>query len=175
MKIKWCIILIISILTAGCQQDRIKMEVNIDDVPKIFPDYNNVTIPYNIAPLNFRVEEEGKKIYLTIEGRNQKTDLKFEGNKVIFPEKQWIEILKANTGDTLKIIVKVLQDENLKIFKPLKIFISAEPVDSYLVYRLLMPGFQNWNQMGIYQKDHSLRVRLPRGKEEDFSWLISKG
>ena len=37
------------------------------------------------------------------------------------------------------------------------------------------PVVQRPNQMSTYQKEHGYRLRMPRGKEEDLSWLISKG
>ena len=36
-----------------------------DAVPGIFPDYTDVVIPANIAPLNFRIEEQGDR-YITL-------------------------------------------------------------------------------------------------------------
>ena len=34
-------------------------------LPSIFPDYTNITIPSNIAPMNFRIQEPGEK-FLTV-------------------------------------------------------------------------------------------------------------
>ena len=31
--------------------------------------------------------------------------------------------------------------------------ISVHPIDSFLAYRLLYPGYELWNEMGIYQRD----------------------
>jgi len=155
MRVSRIIILIMSVLTIGCQQDRIKVSLNIDHLPEIFPDYKNITVPCNIAPLNFRVNEEGEKLFITLQGKEQKTELVIKGNKAIFPEKKWAEILKNNSGDSIEITVRILQNGNLKNYAPFKIFITKEPIDGYLVYRLLMPGFQNWNQMGIYQRSLS--------------------
>jgi hypothetical protein len=155
MRLNRIIILIMSVLIFGCQHGKIKVTLNIDHYPDIFPDYTNVTIPYNIAPLNFRVNEEGEKILVSLNSKNQRSEFEFKGNKVIFPEKKWAALLKSNCNDSLEISVKVIQNGNLKKFRPFKIYISGDPVDGYLVYRLLMPGFQNWNQMGIYQRSLS--------------------
>ena len=155
MRIIRVIILIMSVLAIGCQQNRIKVSLNIDHSPEICPDYKNITVPCNIAPLNFRVNEEGEKLFITLQGKEQKIELAIKGNKAIFPEKKWTEILKSNSGDSIEITVRILQNGNLKNYAPFKIFITKEPIDGYLVYRLLMPGFQNWNQMGIYQRSLS--------------------
>ena len=39
--------------------------------PPMFPDYQGVTIPYNIAPLNFRIDVPAEKCYAKIEGSEQ--------------------------------------------------------------------------------------------------------
>ena len=41
------------------ENDQIK---NLDRQAAIFPDYRDITIPFNIAPLNFEVLEEGAEI-----------------------------------------------------------------------------------------------------------------
>ena len=43
---------------AGCQQ-RPADAVLLEEQPAIFPDYNGVTVPAGIAPLNFNVVDEG--------------------------------------------------------------------------------------------------------------------
>ena len=42
---------------AGCQQ-RPADAVLLEEQPAIFPDYNGVTVPAGIAPLNFNVVDE---------------------------------------------------------------------------------------------------------------------
>jgi hypothetical protein len=41
-------------LAGCCRWD--EAAVHSDDFPAIFPDYKDVTVPYNIAPLNFMIE-----------------------------------------------------------------------------------------------------------------------
>ena len=33
-----------------------------------------------------------------------------------------------------------------------KIYVSADPIDPYLSYRLIEPGYEVWGNMGIYQR-----------------------
>jgi len=146
------IILIMSVLIISCQQNGIKIEKDINRTPSIFPDYKDVTIPYNIAPLNFRVEEEGDELHVTVTGKGQKTELNFRDNKVLFREKKWSRLLKNNSGNDLEISLRVRHKDTMKVYRPFRIHVSGEQADDYLVYRLIMPGFQNWNQMGIYQR-----------------------
>jgi hypothetical protein len=139
-------------LVAGCRHE---IEVVIDRTPIIFPDYQNVTIPYNIAPLNFRVNEKGEKIIVNVRGREKNSDFVFRGDKVIFPDKKWTRLLNENKDGFIEIYISILKNDSIRKYKPYKIFIAGDLIDGYLVYRLLMPGFQNWNQMGIYQRSLS--------------------
>ena len=43
-----------------------------DYSPSIFPDYTDVVIPSNIAPLNFRIEEKGQKFVTVLTGGTEK-------------------------------------------------------------------------------------------------------
>lgn len=152
MKNAGIIILIITGILIGCSHREPVKEIDFPDTPAITPDYKNVTIPYNIAPLNFRVDEEGQKIFVSVKGRDRVLNFVLKGNKVVFPEKKWAGMLQENMGGAIEITVSVQKGDSLKNFKPFRISVSNYPVDEYLVYRLIMPGFQNWNQMGIYQR-----------------------
>jgi hypothetical protein len=154
MRITAHIAFILIVLLSGCRQPDNRM-IQIDHTPDIFPDYRQVTIPYNIAPLNFRVNEDGKKVFVSLNHQNKSSEFEFSGRKVMFPEKKWAALLKDCRNDSIEVSVRIVQNGSLKQFMPFKIFVSGEPVDGYLVYRLLMPGFQNWNQMGIYQRSLS--------------------
>jgi hypothetical protein len=146
------IILIISVLVTGCVHRYTEISVNFDRIPEMFPDYTDVKVPYNIAPLNFRVEEGSSKIFVSAKGKNLKSDFMFKGDKVVFPLKKWKKLMKDNRDGSIDISIKVLKGDTLKSYRSFKIFVSGSSIDDYLVYRLLMPGFQNWNQMGIYQR-----------------------
>ncbi|KAA6332960.1 hypothetical protein EZS27_018587, partial [termite gut metagenome] len=44
--------------------------VNVSgELPPIYPDYTNITIPYNIAPLNFLLRNEPEAIRVSIKGK----------------------------------------------------------------------------------------------------------
>ncbi len=70
--------------------------------PRIFPDYAGVTIPPNIAPMNFRLEEKGAKFQ--VEFRSTKGEpilLKTKRGAVSIPIEAWRKLLRANCGEEL--------------------------------------------------------------------------
>ena len=43
--------------------------------------------------------------------------------------------------------------EGWKAYDSFAIHVSAEGIDPYLVYRLIPPGYETWNEMGLYQRN----------------------
>ena len=52
-------------LLASCSS-RVVVDKQLSESPKIFPDYQNVTIPSQMAPLHFRVEKEPGEVVAAI-------------------------------------------------------------------------------------------------------------
>ena len=75
------------------------------EYPAIFPDYVGVTIPYNIAPLNFRLDFPAERCYLRV------GDQTYSGKQSIrMDEKKWRKLLEANKGgfyDYAKVCLRV--------------------------------------------------------------------
>jgi hypothetical protein len=133
---------------------------NYDNIPSsgrepvIEPDYSGVTIPKNIAPMNFKILEGGKSYFITVKSPAG-TLLKLESHDGIvrFPVKSWKKLLAESAGGKLNIeIISENEGERLLKFEPLSMNISDSPVDPYLCYRLLYPGYESWVEMKIVQR-----------------------
>ena len=70
---------------------------NTKSLPAIFPDYCNVTVPYNIAPLNFMLPADKYEACVarisTPDGQQQTYG---NGVKVQIPEAEWRSMLNAS-------------------------------------------------------------------------------
>lgn len=122
--------------------------------PSLFPDYVSVTIPYNIAPLNFCLPEARRTIAEIHVGGKELARLHGKSG-IRFPEKEWRNWLHDHRGETLDITLTVWDAIHPKgvRYPPFPIYISAEPIDPWIAYRLIEPGYELWNRMGIYQRD----------------------
>ncbi|MBR4976489.1 MAG: hypothetical protein IKY61_05490, partial [Thermoguttaceae bacterium] len=69
-------------------------------LPAIYPDYVGTTLPPNVAPLNFRVEEEGERYLTSVYSKNG-AEIVVKGQNAQFPLKKWRALLEANIGETL--------------------------------------------------------------------------
>lgn len=123
-----------------------------DCPPDLWPDYNGVTIPKNIAPLNFSTTsfdslDRIEAVLKTFDGENYN----FSGkNYIDFPISDWREILKKSCGKKLEIFVTEFKNDKKYVYKPFEIFVADSEIDSFLCYRLIAPGYQIYSRMGIY-------------------------
>lgn len=124
----------------------------IDSQPTIFPDYCDVVIPSNIAPLNFKLVDGSEKLEASIEGANEKIRINGK-DKIIIPLKKWQRILKGNSGGNLNVTLFARREGQWNKYKPFSIKIKNEPIDPWIVYRLIAPGYETWSEMGIYQRN----------------------
>ena len=123
-------------------------------LPAIFPDYCNVTVPYNIAPLNFMLpadEYEACVARLTMPDGKQQTY--GDGVKVQIPESEWHEMLDGSKGKSIKVEVWGQKDGEWLSFNPFEIQVAKEPIDEYISYRLIEPSYVAWNFMEIAQRN----------------------
>jgi hypothetical protein len=129
---------------------------------KIYPEYNGVTIPPNIAPLNFKVLEDGEHFKVTITPENGKA-LFFENKDgvVRFAEKEWKKMLRDNIGQQFTIDISVLHKGQRTVFQTITNTIAPHKIDSHLAYRLLNSSYTKWSDMGIYQRDLESFVEKP--------------
>jgi len=140
-----------AILISSCSRPGNDLK-EMDILPAIFPDYCDVVIPLNIAPLNFKVVDDPEKTEASIEGANEK--IRIRGNyKIIIPPKKWQRLLKNNSGRSLKVTLFARREGKWNKYKPFSINIKSEPVDPWIVYRLIAPGYETWSEMGIYQRN----------------------
>ena len=123
-------------------------------LPAIFPDYCNVTVPYNIAPLNFMLPageyEECVARISTSDGKHQTYGC---GVKVQIPEEEWHDMLIASKGKSLKVEVWGKKGNEWLSFNPFEIHIAPDAIDEYLSYRLIEPSYAAWNFMEIAQRN----------------------
>ncbi len=121
----------------------------------IDPDYSGTVIPPNIAPLNFMVKEPGTRYYVEIASQGgEKIEISSRQSSIVIPMKSWKKLLQINSGQEIRfnVYVKNNQGEWLK-FDPVVNRIAKEPIDPWVVYRLLQPMYYYFSKMGLYQRN----------------------
>lgn len=121
----------------------------------IYPDYTDIVIPFNIAPLNFMVRETGEEFVVSLEGSGKKTLVSGSGKDGIiqFDIDKWHEFLQQNKGKSLRVNVYKRENGEWFAFPQYNIQVAEEPIDSYLSYRLIEPGYEIYRLLGLYQRN----------------------
>jgi len=144
--------LIFIIVFTGCGK-KIRNYSIEDRFASIFPDYNNIVIPPNIAPLNFYIKEKGSKFQVEIYSKNgDKLVINQVSAKIEIPVGAWQKLLKHNVGNNIFIDIYCKKEKWVK-YTTLTDSIAGDPIDSYLSYRLINNTYLFWGDMGIYQRN----------------------
>ncbi|MCQ2110439.1 MAG: hypothetical protein MJY79_02955 [Bacteroidaceae bacterium] len=139
---------------AGCRND-----AAMSQAPEMFPDYADITIPYNIAPLNFCVDG-ADQIIVKVSG-SKEYRFKSGSSLMQFNMRKWKKMLKAETGSTLTVNITCKDGGNTVQMDPFSWTVVADPVDRYMSYRLIEPAYEVWQNMSIEERDiETFRTRL---------------
>ncbi len=123
-----------------------------DRLPVIYPDYTEVTVPCNIAPLNF-MAKDAVECVARFSWKGQSANYG-EGNKVMIPAKEWNRILADCRGESVKVeIFAKYEDKAWKAYKPFNIYVAEEEIDEYLSYRVIMPSYVAYEMLSINQRN----------------------
>lgn len=121
---------------------------------KIYPDYKDVVVPFNIAPLNFIVHGNGSgyAVRLTVDGMNIDATSGKDG-KMLFAEDKWKEMLAKAKGKDIKVSVFAKADGAWEKYNDFTITVAEDSIDPYVSYRLIEPGYEVYRQLGLYQRN----------------------
>ena len=150
-NIRYIIGLCLILLGISCS-DTIPVSKETSEKPVLFPDYADVTIPYNIAPLNFKIQNPHTEAFVLLKFGEEKIQVKEKGGQFYLPASDWRKLLKSATGKAIQVKLYA-KDKEWLAYPEFSLFVAPEPMDSYLAYRLIEPGYELWNQMGIYQRN----------------------
>jgi hypothetical protein len=152
-KLKIYLIVLIVVVISSCNSNPSSFE-NVSKTPDIFPDYNEIVIPSNIAPLNFQINESGDSYYVEIKSLNGKSlKIHTSSSSVSIPVSAWRKLLKKNIGNKISVDIYAKNSSGWTKYEPLKITVSEYEIDSYLAYRIINVGYILWKKMGLYQRD----------------------
>ena len=152
----WLIVL--GLLLAGCGDAPHDVK-QANTMPAIYPDYRGVTIPVDIAPLNFNsADEEAEKMDVVVTG-SKGGRLHSNGDQADFDVDDWHALTRQNRGGRLTFTVCVMKNGRWTQYKDFTVEVSADALDDYgLTYRRITPGYEVGGDIGIYQRDiHTFR------------------
>ena len=127
-----------------------------DSLPEIYPDYIGVTIPVDIAPLNFNYADESVDCIDVVVKGSMAGEMYVNGEWADFDIDEWHDLTEQNMGGKLTFTVCIKKEGRWTQYKDFDIFVSADRLDEWgLTYRLIKPGYENGGDIGMYQRDIS--------------------
>jgi hypothetical protein len=151
----WIVGLLIAALARALSQSSESAAVE-PRPPRLSPDYAGLIIPPNIAPLNFAIDEPevARHEVALVPARGPAIVVRGRGATVRFPLRRWQALLQTNQGESLVYDIRVQgPDARWRRFAPVTNRVSLDPMDGFLVYRMLRPVYNIYGPMGIYQRD----------------------
>lgn len=142
-----------AVLLLSCGSGADEAARAVDALPPIYPDYAGVTVPCNIAPLNFKIRGAERIRAEFVAGGEARFVAEGRKGAIEIPPKKWRALLAdADVAEVRVSAWSAAEPEGVR-YAPFRIIVSPEPIDERIAYRLIEPGYEGWLQMGIYQRD----------------------
>ena len=147
----WSLILI---TVLGCERSiSVPTEFSLaTNAPRLFPDYNGVTLPWNIAPINFRIDEEGTRFVTVVSGSRSPESLTLTGRTVTLPENRWRALLTGNTDGEIRFDIFTETERGWTKWPRVTAKISGDAIDPWVSYRLIEPGYEVYGRISLNQR-----------------------
>ena len=139
-------ILIVAVAAAACTPGQV---TRTEDAVPIYPDYTDITVPENIAPLNFLLREDASRVVVYID---DKVFASHRGCRVRFSESKWHSLMAGNAGGSMEVRVCAKLKDGWKEYAPFTWTVSTDKVDPYLTYRLIEPDYEAYNNIVLQQR-----------------------
>lgn len=150
---KRIIYIVALVLLWGCSH----VSVPVDNVqvteekPLIYPDYTDLVIPPNIAPLNFEIEIPGTEFIsrITVSGK----ELIAEGKTVKWNLDDWHTLLDNAKGENIEFEIFVKDNSDKWTKYHFINHVAEEEIDPFVSYRLIEPLYNQFGSLEICQRN----------------------
>ena len=149
MKHAFYILLTMCLLACSGPQVPSQYKESHAEVP-IYPDYQDVTIPENIAPLNFELLIQSDEAVVRLSAAGE--EIVCEGPKIRPDIDDWKALTQKAKGDAISVEVFADIKGQWIRFKPFHIYVSADPIDPWLSYRLISPSYVSYEELTLNQR-----------------------
>lgn len=162
MRIRYLLFPVAALLTACSAEVAVPAQfTETASAADIYPDYRDIVVPPNIAPLNIKVKGGKAFVGVLSAADRQVVAGADEDGKLFFDSTEWRALLDASKGKDLKVEIYAEGDNGWVKHPAYRITVAAEPIDRYLSYRLIEPSYELYRRHGIYQRDLSTFDQRP--------------
>ena len=151
MKKVFLYMLALTALLTACHNAKVPEQfTDIKNAPNIYPDYKDVTIPVNIAPLTFELEDACDELVARFTVGDYQLVC---GGEAVQPDMDdWRELVNKAVGKTIDVEVFARMGEAWGRYQPFHITVSADSIDPYISYRLISPSYVAYEELTLNQR-----------------------
>lgn len=121
-------------------------------IPNIYPDYTDLVIPPNIAPLNFEIKIPGQE-FVTRAYDSSGKEILAGGKTVKWDMNDWHDLVEGAKGKEIKYEIFVKDDSGKWGKYSFSNKVAEEDIDPYVSYRLIEPLYTLYGSLSICQRD----------------------
>ena len=141
----------VALILTACQQAKVPDSYTESaEQAAIYPDYRDVTVPVNIAPLHFELTNNADEAVTRFSGGG--AEIVCDGVKAMPSIDDWRELTAKTKGDKITVEVFARQQDQWKRYKPFNIYVSPDSIDPWLSYRLISPSYVTFEELTINQR-----------------------
>ena len=119
-------------------------------LPHLYPDYINVTVPVNIAPLSFLLDEECDEMVARFSFGD--TEVVVGGMDARPDAEEWRQLTEKAKGKDIQVEVFASKQGQWTRYQPFHIMVSPDSIDPYISYRLISPSYVAYEELTINQR-----------------------
>jgi hypothetical protein len=125
----------------------------INEPPSLFPFSHGTVIPPNIAPLNFVIQDQGERFFVSFSGNSgDSLAISSRTPTIAIPAGKWRELLLKERGGRIGITVSCYANKTWRTYRTVWDTVATDEIDPFVAYRKI-PVCEYWSGMGIYQRD----------------------
>ena len=140
----------VCLLLTACSQQLPSEFTKSDQLPKIYPDYVDVTVPVNIAPLTFEMDDESEEMAVRYSFGEE--EIICRGTKSQPDISDWKQLTATAKGKAIQVETYACKGGQWTRFKPFNIYVSPDSIDAYISYRLIYPSYVSYEELNISQR-----------------------
>ena len=121
-----------------------------NEQPDIYPDYREVTVPVNMAPLTFQMAREAEQMVARLSAGGE--ELLLGGDKIQPSHDDWQRLVAQAAAKGISVEVYARYRGQWTKYEPFHIYVSSDSIDPYLSYRLISPSYVSYEELTISQR-----------------------
>jgi hypothetical protein len=144
-------IFILSLFLSACHNVKVPEQfTDVKQSPRIYPDYTDVTIPVNIAPLTFELEDACDEVVARFTAGDY--EMVCGGDAVQPDMDEWRTLVSKAVGQSVNVEVYARSGDAWQRYQPFHITVSPDSIDAYISYRLISPSYVAYEELTLNQR-----------------------